>query len=361
MWLESSTVVPGRHLLGDALARTPAPSAGRARTSARRAPAGRRPPRSAATSATFCRLPLEYARPFLVGSRSKRSSSSSRRLARGSAPRIRSSMSMVSPPDRFGHSATSPGHVGEPAVDRHGVPPRVEAEDGRRTAVDAEQAEQRPDRGRLAGAVRAEEAVHLARRGPRGRARRGPGSPNVFTRPRTSMTLSPVTLRMFPTPSGNLRRWACVPRWSSTGRARGHDDGRTARPGRLHRSRIRRQRAGSWWAGCRRAPRRPHAAKLTLRVTLCADCLVCVARRASGRAGGSRSGTASRTGRSAGPPSKRPPGLSLTVLAPWDGAAGYAPAILPPLRRRAGRHHRTDAIAMTSRGLGLLGRHDGFR
>jgi hypothetical protein len=56
------------------------------------------------------------------------------------------------------------GDVGQPTVDRHGVPPRVLAEHGRRTAVDAQQPEQRPDGGRLAGAVRAEEAVHLTRR-----------------------------------------------------------------------------------------------------------------------------------------------------------------------------------------------------
>ena len=44
------------------------PSAGRGRSSARRRCRGRRAPRSAAISATFCRLPFEYARPFLRGS-----------------------------------------------------------------------------------------------------------------------------------------------------------------------------------------------------------------------------------------------------------------------------------------------------
>ena len=55
------------------------------------------------------------------------------------------------------------GYVGEPAVQRDRVAPRVAAEQLDGAAVGAQQAEQDPDGGGLAGAVGAEEAVHLAR------------------------------------------------------------------------------------------------------------------------------------------------------------------------------------------------------
>ena len=55
------------------------------------------------------------------------------------------------------------GHIGEVAVQGDGVAPRVAAEDSRVAGVGAQQAEQHPQRRRFAGAVRAEEAVHLAR------------------------------------------------------------------------------------------------------------------------------------------------------------------------------------------------------
>ena len=52
-------------------------------------------------------------------------------------------------------------HVGEAAVEGDDVAPRVPAEHLHVAGVRAQQAEQHPDRGGLAGAVRAEEAVHL--------------------------------------------------------------------------------------------------------------------------------------------------------------------------------------------------------
>ena len=54
------------------------------------------------------------------------------------------------------------GHVGQPAVQRRRVAPRVAAEQPHRAGVRPQQAEQHPDRGRLAGAVGPQEAVHLA-------------------------------------------------------------------------------------------------------------------------------------------------------------------------------------------------------
>ena len=69
---------------------------------------------------------------------------------------------MTSPPVSFGHRLTSPGHVGEPAVQRDRVVPRVAAEQRDRARVGAEQPEQHADRRGLARAVRPEEAVHLA-------------------------------------------------------------------------------------------------------------------------------------------------------------------------------------------------------
>ncbi len=116
---------------------------------------------SAATMATFCRLPLEYWRPRLVGSSSKRSSRSARRCS-SRPPRSLPSRSMASPPVSPGHSAHIAGHVGEPAVQRHHVVPRVAAEQLHAAAVGLQQAQQHPDRRGLAGAVRAEEPVHLA-------------------------------------------------------------------------------------------------------------------------------------------------------------------------------------------------------
>src|SRR5690606_16706112 len=53
-------------------------------------------------------------------------------------------------------------HVGQAAVPRDGVGPRVAAEHPGGAAVVAQQAEQGTDGRRLAGAVGAEEAVHLA-------------------------------------------------------------------------------------------------------------------------------------------------------------------------------------------------------
>src|SRR5690606_16208621 len=59
-----------------------------------------------------------------------------------------------------GHVA---GYVGETAVQAGGVPPRIAAEQRHRSAVGAQQTQQDPDGGGLAGAVGAEETVHLAR------------------------------------------------------------------------------------------------------------------------------------------------------------------------------------------------------
>ena len=107
MWLESSTVRPSSrssamHSRNAASISGSRPDVGSSSSSSSTSEA------SAATSATFWRLPLEYERPFLVGSRSKRSSRSARRCA-SSPPRMRPSRSMTSPPVRLGHSATSPG------------------------------------------------------------------------------------------------------------------------------------------------------------------------------------------------------------------------------------------------------------
>ena len=91
---------------------------------------------------------------LLVGSSPKRSSSSPRRLRAGSAPRIRISMSIVSPPDRFRPQRHVAGDVGQPSVDRHGIGPRVQAEHRGGAFVSTKQPEQRTDGRRLPGAVR---------------------------------------------------------------------------------------------------------------------------------------------------------------------------------------------------------------
>ena len=83
---------------------------------------------NAATRATFCRLPLEYVRAFLRGSRSNRSSNSSRR-PRSRPPRIRPSRSITSPPVMVGHSVTSPGTYASrrcrATASRHGSCPSI--------------------------------------------------------------------------------------------------------------------------------------------------------------------------------------------------------------------------------------------
>jgi hypothetical protein len=53
------------------------------------------------------------------------------------------------------------GHVRQPPVQRGRVAPRVAAQQPRGTPVGAQQAQQDPDGGGLAGSVGAEEAVHL--------------------------------------------------------------------------------------------------------------------------------------------------------------------------------------------------------
>jgi hypothetical protein len=54
------------------------------------------------------------------------------------------------------------GYVGETPVQPGRVPPRIAAQQPGLAAVGPEQAEQNPQRGGLAGAVRAEERVHFA-------------------------------------------------------------------------------------------------------------------------------------------------------------------------------------------------------
>ena len=107
MWLDSRTVRPlwrssSMHSRNTASISGSSPDVGSSRISSSTSEA------SAEISATFCRLPLEYARAFLAGSRSNRSSRLARRLA-SRPPRSRPSRSITSPPVKFGHKVTSPG------------------------------------------------------------------------------------------------------------------------------------------------------------------------------------------------------------------------------------------------------------
>ena len=97
----------------------------------------------------------------MVGSSSKRSSSSARRVS-SRPPRRRAEQVDGLAAGQVGPQVDVARDVGEPAVQLGGVPPRVAAEQPGAAAVGVQQPEQHPDRGRLAGAVRAEEAVHLA-------------------------------------------------------------------------------------------------------------------------------------------------------------------------------------------------------
>ena len=117
---------------------------------------------SAATSATFWRLPFEYARPFFVGIEVEPLEQVVAAL------RVQAAAQRPEQVDRLAAGEVRPqadvtGHVREAAVQVDGVAPRIAAQHGRRSGVGAQQPEQHPDRRGLAGAVRAEEAVHLAR------------------------------------------------------------------------------------------------------------------------------------------------------------------------------------------------------
>ena len=162
MWLDSRTVRPASrvsstHAWKTASLSGSSPEVGSSSTSSSASEA------SAATSATFWRLPFEYVRPFFVGSSSKRSSSSARR------PRVEPAAQLPEQVDRLAAGQVRPqvdvaGDVGEPAVQRDRVAPRVAAEQRDRAGVGAQQPEQDADRRRLARAVGPEEAVDLALR-----------------------------------------------------------------------------------------------------------------------------------------------------------------------------------------------------
>ena len=114
----------------------------------------------AATRATFWRLPLEYVRPFLVGSSSNRSRSVGppRAVQSSAQPAVEIDDLAAGEIAPQGHIA---GDVGDAAVQLDGVLPGVLAQEPGRAAVGAQQTEQDADRRGLPGAVGSEEAVYL--------------------------------------------------------------------------------------------------------------------------------------------------------------------------------------------------------
>ena len=184
MWLDSSTVRPSARDLADARPGTPPPSAGRGPTSARRARAARRRRRARRPARPSGGCPSSRCGPSCVGSSSKRSSSSSRRV-RSRSPRSRPSRSIDLAAGELGPQVHVAGHVGEPAVQRDRVAPRVAAEQRRpRPPSAAQQPEQHPDGRGLAGAVRAR-GTRAPRRAATSRSSpsRAGSCPNVLTRP----------------------------------------------------------------------------------------------------------------------------------------------------------------------------------
>ena len=148
MWLESRTVRPrcrssSIHARNAASMSGSRPAVGSSRSSSSTSEA------SAATSATFCRLPLEYARALTVGSRSKRCEQA------GPAARVQAA---AQPPEQVDDLAAGQRRperdiardVGEPAVQFGGLAPGIAAEQPRGAAAGPQQAEQNPDRRRLA-------------------------------------------------------------------------------------------------------------------------------------------------------------------------------------------------------------------
>ena len=127
---------------------------------------------NAATSATFCRLPVEYVLPGLSRSSWKRSTSSVAVIdvdARCLRCRAALGFRRRSTPATVRHrQAHMPGD-GARARRQPASSPKIR----RATAAGANQAEQQPNRGRLARPVRAEESEHLAaERSGSGRRRR---------------------------------------------------------------------------------------------------------------------------------------------------------------------------------------------
>ena len=114
----------------------------------------------AATRATFWRFPLEYVRPFLVGSRSKRWSSCS--FLADIEPAAK-------PTQQVDHLATGQvgpqrhvtRHVGESPMEFGGVGPGITAEQTGGSAVGPNEAEKYANRGGFAGPVGAEKTVDL--------------------------------------------------------------------------------------------------------------------------------------------------------------------------------------------------------
>ena len=149
---------------------------------------------SAATSATFCRLPFEYARPFVrVQLEALEKPVATARVQTAAQPAEQVDGLAAGQVRPQSHIAR---HVGQPPVQVDGVPPRIAAEQAGLARIRTQQPEQNPDRGRLPGAVGSEEAVHLARRTVRSRPSRARFLPNVLTRPLTAIAsvMSPPCL-----------------------------------------------------------------------------------------------------------------------------------------------------------------------
>ena len=162
MWLESSTAWPSVAELVDALAEDrlhQRVEAGRRLVEHQQLDVGRRARRPARPSAG---CPWSSCGPSWSGR------ARSARAARSRRCSVEPAAQPAEQVDDLAAGQVRPqvhvaGHVGEPAVQLGRLAPRVAAEEPHLAAVAAQQPEQHPDRRGLAGAVRAEEAVHLAR------------------------------------------------------------------------------------------------------------------------------------------------------------------------------------------------------
>ncbi len=116
---------------------------------------------SAAISCTFWRLPFDSARIFLRVSSWKRSHEHVAVGDVGAAVHAREELERLGARQRRPQEGLA-GDVGDTAVRGDGVAPGVDAEQLTEARGGPVQPEQQPDRGRLAGAVGTEVAVHLA-------------------------------------------------------------------------------------------------------------------------------------------------------------------------------------------------------
>ena len=131
--------------------------------------------------ATFCRRPWNRRGPSSAG---RARTAPAGHFAAGCPARHATGQAGRSPHHRTGSATTThPRDVGDPAVQRHSIAPRVTAKHPGPPAVGTHQTERNADRGGLPGPVRPDKAVDLTRPDTQSSPSSARVLPNVFTTP----------------------------------------------------------------------------------------------------------------------------------------------------------------------------------